>query len=97
MDGHWFDSRYFRAVAAVSARCPACDTEANTTASVRLQSAPRDGDLSLCRACGAASQWVDGATRLATVDESTLDDADRANITRGREMISLAAMVAEGG
>lgn len=88
MASRWFDSPYFRAVAAVVVECPRCGLRCDTTASMRLQAAPRDGDLSVCCGCGAVSRWADGATRVAAADESTLDDAERVNIENARAMIA---------
>ena len=88
MASRWFDSPYFRAVAAVVVKCPRCGLRCDTAASMRLQATPRDGDLSVCCGCGAVSRWADGATRIVSADESALDEADRVNIANARAMIA---------
>jgi len=70
-------------------RCPACDGLANAARPAESASAaPKDGDLSLCAACGAVAQWTDGQTRLVPFDESTLDAEGRAQIAAARRALS---------
>jgi hypothetical protein len=64
-------------------RCPECGYIFDRATTVDDDSAqPKIGDISFCIKCGAVNQFDEHG--VVTVDESTLDDATRAEIQRIR-------------